>query len=183
MAWKYQSKIIRAGRAWSDSDGNQYPGNWLSLTTDAEKKAVGLVWEDDPAPYDNRFYWDAKTPKVLDDVKQVDEKGDPILGIDGKQLVALGLKTVWKNKTKDVAGGLLKNTDWYVVRKSETDAAIPSAVTTYRAAVRTKSGTIETAIDNAADHAAFVALFDSPTDADGNVTGNPPSNDWPDPLD
>ena len=72
---------------------------------------------------------------------------------------------------------------WYVVRKSETNTAIPSDVSTYRAAVRTKSGTIETAIDNAADHAAFVALFDAPTDADGNPTGNAPINDWPDPLD
>ena len=183
MAWKYQSKIIRAGRAWSDNDGNQYPGNWLSLSTDAEKKAVGLVWEDDPAPYDSRFYWDAKTPRAIDDIKQGDEKGDPILDEDGNQRIALGLKTKWKNKTKKTAGTLLQDTDWYVVRKSETGAAIPSAVTTYRAAVRTKSGTIETAIDNAADHAAFVALFDSPTDADGKVTGNPPINDWPDPLD
>ena len=183
MAWKYSSKIIRAGKAWPDNDGNQYPANWLSLTTDAEKKAVGLVWEDDPAPYNSQFYWDAKTPKALDDVKQVDEKGDPILGIDGKQLVALGLKTVWKNKTKDVADGLLKSTDWYVTRKSETDKAIPSSVTTYRAAVRTASDKIETAIDNAADHAAFVALFDAPTDSDGKVTGNPPIYDWPDSLD
>ena len=183
MAWKYQSKIIRAGRAWSDNDGNQYPGNWLFLTTDAEKKAVGLVWEDDPAPYDNRFYWDAKTPKAIDDVKQVDEKGDPILDKDGNQLVARGLKTTWKNETKKIAGNLLQDTDWYVVRKSETNAAIPSAVTTYRAAVRTKSGTIETAIDNAADHAAFLALFEPPKDSKGNITGNAPINDWPDPLD
>jgi hypothetical protein len=183
MAWKYQSKIIRAGRAWSDNDGNQYPGNWLSLTTDAEKKAVGLVWEDDPAPYDNRFYWDAKTPRAIDDVKQVDEKGDPILDKDGNQRIALGLKTVWKNNTKRTAGSLLQDTDWYVVRKSETDAAIPSSVTTYRAAVRTASDKIETAIDNAADHAAFVALFDTPTDSKGNMTGNAPINDWPDPLD
>lgn len=183
MAWKYNSKIIRAGRGWSDNDGNQYPGNWLSLTTDAEKAAVGLVWEDDPAPYDNRFYWDANTPKALDDVNQVDENGDPLLDIDGNQLVALGLKSTWKNTTKTRAAGLLQDTDWYVVRNAETSVAIPADVTTYRAAVRTASGTIETAIDNAADHAAFVALFDAPTDADGNITGNAPINDWPDPLD
>ena len=183
MAWKYNSKIIRAGKAWSDNDGNQYPGNWLSLTTDAEKTAVGLVWEDDPAPYDNRFYWNATTPKALDDVNEVDENGDPILDIDGNQLVTPGLKTAWKKATKHTAGTLLQDTDWYVVRKSETNTAIPSDVSTYRAAVRTKSGTIETAIDNAADHAAFVALFDTPTDADGNITGNAPISDWPDPLD
>jgi|TARA_R100000482_G_C5095609_1_gene133070 hypothetical protein len=183
MAWKYQSKIIRAGKAWSDNDGNQYPGNWLSLTTDAEKTAVGLVWEDDPAPYDNRFYYSANNPKELNDANAVDEDGNPILDKDGNQLVNLGLKSTWKNKTKRTAGTLLQGTDWYVVRKSETNTAIPSDVTTYRAAVRTKSGTIETAIDNAADHAAFIALFDVPTDSDGNPTGNAPIHDWPDPLD
>ena len=77
----------------------------------------------------------------------------------------------------------MQDTDWDVARKAETDAAIPSSVTTYRAAVRTASGTIETAIDNAADHAAFVALFDVPTDSNGKVTGNAPIHDWPDPLD
>jgi len=55
-------------------------------------------------------------------------------------------------------------------------------VTTYRAAVRTKSGQIETAITNAADHAAFMALFDTPMDDDGKPTGNPPIADWPDEL-
>ena len=70
-----------------------------------------------------------------------------------------------------------------MTRKAETDAAIPSDVTTYRAAVRTKSGTIEAAIDGAADHAAFVALFTTPVDSDGNPTGNAPINDWPTPLD
>ena len=183
MAWKYNSKIIRAGRGWSDNDGNQYPGNWLSLTTDAEKTAVGLVWEDDPAPYDNRFYWDANTPKALDDVNEVDENGDPILDIDGNQLVTLGLKSTWKNTTKTTAAGLLAPTDWYVTRKAEVSTAIPSDVTTYRAAVRTKSGTIEAAIDGVADHAAFIALFVTPFDSDGNQTGNAPINDWPAPLD
>ena len=90
---------------------------------------------------------------------------------------------MWKKKTKKTAGSLLQDTDWYAIRKSETNAAIPSDVSTYRAAVRTKSGTIETAIDNAADHAAFVALFDTPRDSDGNVTGKAPIHDWPDPLD
>ena len=122
-----------------------------------QKTAVGLGWEDDPAPYDNRFYWDANTPKALDDVNEVNGDGDPILDIDGNQIVTPGLKTAWKNVTKHTASTLLQDTDWYVVRKSETNTAIPSDVSTYRAAVA-QSGTIQTAIDNAADHAAFVAL-------------------------
>ena len=41
---------------------------------------------------------------------------------------------------------LLAETDWYVTRKSETDTAIPSNVTTYRAAVRTACGAREAEI-------------------------------------
>jgi len=169
--WKYNGKAIRAGRGWTDSDGNQYPSNWLALTTDAEKKAVGLTWEDDPAPFDNRFYWSAGNAKAIDDV--TDEHGN----------VTTGLKSQYKAQTKATAGSLLLPTDWYVVRKAEdSTTTIPTNVATYRAAVRTASGTIETAITNASDHAAFMALWNVPVDSDGNPTGNAPIHNWPDPL-
>ena len=180
MAWKYSQKIIRLGRAWTDNDGIQHPANWGSWS-DEQKTAAGLVWEADPAPYDNRFWWDANTPKALDDVNEVDSDNNPILDHNGNQLVTLGLKSVWKNITKERAGNLLAPTDWHVVKAQEvSDYTVPADVTTYRAAVRTASNTIEAAIDGAADHAAFLALHDAPVDADGNVTGNAPINDWPD---
>jgi len=178
MAWTYNGKIIREGRSWVGIDGVQHPTSW-GRWSDEEKQASGLTHVADPAPYDNRFYWDADTPKALDDVNAVDENGDPVLDEDGNQVVTLGLKSVWKNIIKQQAAGLLAPTDWYVTRNAETGTAIPADVTTYRAAVRTASGTIESAIDGAADHAAFVALFDTPVDADGNATGNAPINDWP----
>ena len=136
------------------------------------RRSAGLVWVDPPAPFDNKFWWDANTPKALDDVNAVDENGDAILDEMGNQLVTLGLKSQWKATIKRQAGGLLESTDWYVTRNAETGEAIPSSVSQYRAAVRTASGNIEAAIDAAADHTAFVALFDAPVDADGNVTGN-----------
>ena len=178
MAWTFNGKIIREGRSWTDNDGIKHPTNW-GRWSDAEKQAAGLVWKDDPAPYDNRFWWDADTPKALDDVNAVDENGDPVLDEDGNQVVTKGLKSVHKAIVKQQAAGLLAATDWYVTRNAETGTAIPADVTTYRAAVRAASGTIESAIDGAADHAAFVALFDTPVDADGNATGNAPINDWP----
>lgn len=169
--WKYNNKVIKSGRAWSDSDGNQYPSNWLSLTNDTEKKAAGLVWEKDPTPFDSRFYTSATTPKSLDDTK--DDNGN----------VIEGLKNAWKKRTKATANSLLKDTDWYVVRKAEdSTTTIPTDVATYRAAVRTASGKIETSITNAADHAAFVALWNAPVDSEGKETGNAPINDWPEPL-
>lgn len=94
------------------------------------------------------------------------------------------LNSQYKSQTKATAGSLLAPTDWYVVRKAEdSTTTIPTDVATYRVAVRTASGTIETAITNAADHTAFMALWNVPVDSDGNPTGNAPIHNWPDPLD
>ena len=182
MPWKLGDKIIREGRSWS-ADGITHPTNW-AIWSDADKKAAGLAWEDPPASFDNRFYWDASTPKALDDVNEVDDDGKAIIDpMTGKQLVTKGLKTIHIEQTKQIANDKLSATDWYVTRKAEdSTTTIPSDVTTYRAAVRTKSGTIEKAITDAADHAAFMALFDTPVDSDGKPTGNAPINDWPDEI-
>ena len=184
MPWKYNNRTIRAGRAWTADDGTQHPANWM-IWSDEQKTAAGLTFEADPAPYDNRFYWDANTPKNIADVNEVDEEGIAVLDDDGNQIVTLGLKSQWKAIIKKQAAGLLAPTDWYVVRKAEdSTATIPSDVSTYRAAVRTKSGQIEAAIDGAADHAAFMALFDAPVDDQDppRPTGNAPIADWPDEL-
>ncbi len=169
--WKYNGKAIRAGRGWTDSDGNQYPRNWLSLTTDAEKTAAGLVWEDDPATFDNRFYWSASVARAIDDV--TDEDGN----------VTLGLKSQYKAQTKATAGSMLQSTDWKVVKASEVSSYTVDQVTLdYRASVRTSSNAIEAAIDAVADLTAFMALFDTPVDADGNPTSKAPINDFPDEI-
>ena len=177
--WTYNGKRIREGRSWKDSDGITHPTSWGRWSA-ADKTAAGLVWADDPAPFDNRFWWDANTPKALDDVNEVDEDGNAILDEDGVQVVTLGLKSTWINTIKAQAGGLLSNSDWYIIRYQEDNTkTVPTDIATYRAAVRTASDTIETAITNAADHAAFMALFDTPVDADGNPTGNAPIANWP----
>lgn len=180
--WTYNSKVIREGRSWKNSNGITHPTSW-GRWSDAEKVAAGLVWEDNPAPFDNRFYWDANTPKALDDVNAVDEDGNPVLE-DGEQMVILGLKSQWKATIKAQAGGLLAPTDWMIIKAQEvSEYLVPAGTLTFRADVRTASNTIEAAIDAAADHTAFVALFDVPVDSDGNVTGNAPIADWPESID
>ena len=178
MAWKYNDRIIRVGRSWTDDDGITHPRNW-AIWSNEDKVAAGLVWEDDPAFFDSRFYWSAGVPKNIDDVNEIDEDGNPLLDEDGVQIVTKGLKSNAISQVKATAAGLLQPTDWYVTRKAETATAIPSAVLDYRAAVRTASGTIETAILGATTHEAFMALYDVPVDAEGNPTGNAPINDWP----
>jgi hypothetical protein len=179
MAYKYSGRIIRAGKAWTDNDGIQHPSNWMVWDA-ATKTAKGLVWEDDAASFDGRFYWSAGVAKALDDVNAVDENGDPLMQ-DGEQVVTLGLKSNAIALVKAQAGGLLAPTDWMVIKASEVaDYSLPTDVATARAAVRTASNNIEAAIKAASDLAAFIALYDVPVDADGNPTGNAPINNWPD---
>ena len=71
-----------------------------------------------------------------------------------------GLKTIKKRIVKQQAAGILQDTDWYITRKADAGTAVPSAVTTHRAAVRTKSGEMETAIDNASDVDALATLYE-----------------------
>ena len=191
MPWKYNGSTLRPGKAFTGTDGTKYPAVWMRYSN-SEKTAIGITWEDPPAseaPYDNRFYSGRQTdgtliPRSLTDINEVDEDGNAIIDtITGKQFVTKGLKTIYIEQTKQTANDKLSETDWYVTRKAEdSTTTIPSEVTTYRAAVRTKSGTIETAINNAANFTAFMALFDVPVDSDGNPTGNAPINDWPDEL-
>lgn len=181
MPWKYNDRVIKEGRSWTNDDGIQHPRNW-AIWSDEDKTDNGLVWEDEPASFDSRFWWDANTPKALDDINEVDEDGNPILDMDGEQLVTLGLKSQWKKVIKEQAGGKLQPTDWMVIKATEVaDYTVPADITTYRAAVRTASNTIETSIDDAANHTAFVALFDTPM-VDGVPTGNAPINDWPEEI-
>ena len=160
MAYKYSGRIIRAGKAWTDNDGIQHPSNWM-LWDDATKAAKGLVWEDDPASFDGRFYWSAGVAKSLDDVTEED-------GTITKGLKSNAIATV-----KAQAAGLLAPTDWYVVRKAETNEGAPENVLQYRSDVRAASGTIEAAITAATTLEDFMALYEAPED------GNAPINDWP----
>ena len=180
MVWLHNGITLKVGKSWSD--GNyKHPYNWASAWSDEDKEQWGVTWQDDPdTSYDDRFYWAKDVPRSLTDINEVDDDGDALLDADGNQVVTLGLKSIWVAQTKTTANSLLASSDWYVTRKSESDVAIPSAISTYRSAVRTASGTIETAINNCADLDAFKALFVVPTDSDNNPTGNAPIYDFPD---
>ena len=189
MPWKYNGQTLKVGREFTGTDGTQYPKVWMRYS-DSEKAAIGITWEDPPAsetPFDNRFYWGRQTdgtliPKSLTDVNQVDSNGNPVNGPDGNQIVTPGLKTIWVAQTKTTANHKLAVHDWMVTRKAEKATAIPSSVTIYRDAVRTKCDEIETALNGAADLAAFMALFEDTRDSDGNVTAVAKINDWPDEI-
>jgi hypothetical protein len=189
MPWKYNGATLREGREFTGTDGTQYPKVWMRYS-DSQKSVIGITWEDPPASeaaFDNKFYHGRQTdgtliPKSLTDVNEVDEDGNAINDIDGNQLVTLGLKSVWVAKTKRTAADKLAVHDWYVTRNAEKSTAIPSSVTTYRDAVRTKCAEIETALNGASDLAAFMALFDDERNSDGTVKTIAKINDWPDEI-
>ena len=80
-------------------------------------------------------------------------------GKDVGDVAVEGLKTVLIRTIKKQAAGRLQDTDWYIVRKADAGTAVPSAITNYRAAVRTKCAEMETAITNASDTPALETLY------------------------
>jgi hypothetical protein len=153
-------------------DGTSYPANWLRLTSLAEKQAVGITEVADvTTTYDDRFFWSADNPKLLNDREESDADGNPmyvkVLGVvDGKpamvdsteRLVTKGLKSNWTAQVKDTANKLLAQTDWMVIRKAERNIDVPSNTTTYRVAVITECTRLVIAIAEAADVSAFIAI-------------------------
>ena len=175
----------------------RYSRNIFSFRwTNEEREAIGLyeIVIDNSNKKDEKYYTNTNqsfnfadgvatasfgtaTAKLLEDRNEVDEAGEPLLDDNGNQVVTKGLKTQKKAIIKNQASGLLAPTDWYVIKATDVESySVPSAVTTFRANVRTKSNEMETAIDNAADVDALAALYE--------YTGDPgsqtrPLGEWP----
>lgn len=71
------------------------------------------------------------------------------------------LKTRRINHFKSMVNSELAKTDWYVIRKTDNNDAIPSDVQTARTNLRTQSATVETEI-NALTEKKEVVLYDFP---------------------
>ena len=185
MAFLLNGQPLGVDRPFTDADGTQYPANWLRHASADEKAAIGITEVADPERFDERFYWGVGSPKALEDVNAVDSNGDPVLDGDGNQVVTRGLKSVWVAQQKATAATLLAPTDWYVTRKAEdSTAAIPSDVSTRRAAIRTICGTRESEINACDTTDALAALLNNPAkvrDSEGNMVANtdPFITQWP----
>ncbi len=152
--YTHNGRTIQANKAWTSDDGYQHPANWNLLWSDDDKTKWKVTWTNPPVvkSFDDRFYWDADTPRSLTDVEGTDSNGDAT--------IAFGLKSVWIAKKKAEANDLLSKTDWYITRKQEKDTAIPSAITTERDGIRTACAGIETKINACDTLDKFIALFD-----------------------
>ena len=160
------------GTAFKDAEGNHYPQNWLNLSTEEEKTAVGITWVADPAPVDSRFYWDTDLPKALEDKLETKENGSPLYKqvydkatesmVDTtEQVVTKGLKSQYVAQVKDTAGKLLNATDWYVIRKSERNVEVPSEVALKRTQIVAEANRLETDIQASTTVEALIEVLNA----------------------
>jgi len=161
----------------------QYPRDIFSKWTESQRNAIGIfeviqnnAKKKDEAYYINTnqtFTYDADagtvtatygdaTAKAHADTTWTQADSDNGLLPSDKSVGDVkveGLKTIRIREVKTQAAGILQDTDWYIVRKADADTNVPSAITTFRAAVRTKCAEMETAITNASDTPAIETLY------------------------
>ena len=171
MPYMLDGRRLRVGRPFTHPDGRQFARNWTNYSTET-LTSLGITYEADPVSFDGKYYFSVGNPRQLDN--STDSEGN----------VTLGVRPSVLKEQKTAAGQMLSNTDWYVVRKAETDVAIPNNVATYRAAVRTVCNTRETEIAAVSTTEELEALMKAPdkiiNDA-GEVVDNPDAHltPWP----
>ena len=193
-------KIINQPKAMVIGDTRHSKNIFSFRWTNEEREAIGLyeVVFDNSNKKDEAYYtntnqsfdfadgqvtasYGTATPNLLEDRNEVDEAGEPLLDDNGDQIVTKGLKSQHKEKIKQQASGLLAPTDWYVLKATDVaEYSVPSAVSTFRTNVRTRSNEMETAIDNAADVDALKALYEYVnTGTEENPVMERPLGEWP----
>ena len=159
----------------------QYPRSIFSLWSKYEREAIGIyeVVHNNTNKKDEQWYINtnvsyafadgvvtasygsatakahADTTWTQDEIDALEEAGD----LEAGDIKTRGLKYNLIRNIKSQAAGELVRTDWYIVRKADAGTAVPSAITTHRAAVRTKCASQETQITNASDTPALETLY------------------------
>ena len=194
LVHKSDNSIIKTynGRRGITIDENQYPQTIFTLWSEAERNAIDIytIEIDESKRKSEEWYINTNMTYAFDGSKVTGSYGDATAkahadtkwtqseidagkapeGADTDTVKDEGLKTVLIRQVKSQAQNELNKTDWYVVRKTEEDVAIPSAITTHRKAVRTKQAEMETAITNASDTPALETLYTYTKQEDGSVT-------------
>ena len=159
--------------------GTQYPSNIFSMWTNAELAVIGIVpvTVDNTNLKDNQYYintnqsfayntetgvatasYGTATAKAIADTLYTAQDETDGLGTEG-EVRQRGLKYEHKERINAQAAGILQGTDWMIIRAADGGTAVPSSITTKRAAVRTKANAMCTQIDAAANVEALIALY------------------------
>jgi len=154
-----------------------YPSNIFMLWSSSELEAIGIYEVvinntnyKDPAYYINTNQsfafadgtvtasYGTATALPLEDVLFTAQNETDGLGTEG-EVKQPGIRQGHIDTINAQAGGNLAPTDWMVVRAAEGGTAVPSSITTKRAAVRTKANAMCTQITNAANVDALATLY------------------------
>ena len=161
------TKIINQPKALVIGD-TQYSKNIFSFRwSNEEREAIGLyeVVFDNTNRKDEAYYTNTNQTFAFADGAVTASYGSPTAKAladvtDEEDRVIPGLKTKHKEKIKQQASSLLTPTDWYVIKANEVESySVPSAITTYRANVRTKSNDMEVLIDACGTVDELAALY------------------------
>ena len=118
-------------------NGIQYPANFLRLSTEEEKQALGITWVDPGPSWDQRFQWGWT------------EDGNPIWK-DHTQLVEQ-----WTQQTRTTANTLLTPTDWVIIREADNGKPADPLLKTWREDIRIATGVKNEAIAATPDTASL----------------------------
>ena len=164
-----------------------YPSNIFMLWSISELNAIGIyqVIEDKTNFKSKEYYYNTQqsftfqssvtinevdytnivvasygtaTARALDNVLFTAQDETDGLGTEG-DIKEYGIRNGHINTVNANAANNLAPTDWMVVRAAEGGTAVPSSITTKRAAVRTKANAMCTQITNAANVDALAALY------------------------
>ena len=155
-----------------------YPANIFMLWSASELEAMGIyeVVIDNTNLKSNEYYintnqsfafgsgkvtatYGTATAKPMDNVLFTAQDETDGLGTEG-EVKQPGIRQGHIDAINSQAAGNLSPTDWMVVRAAEGGTAVPSSITTKRAAVRTKANAMCTQITNAANVDALAALYE-----------------------
>ena len=175
------TKLINKPKAMVIGDVQYSRNIFSSRWTKAEREAIGIyeVEFDNSNKKDERWYintnqsfafaggkitasYGSATAKAHADTlwtQQDSDDGDLPSDKSVGDIKEEGLKTQLIRNVKKEAANILSETDWYITRKADAGTAVPSAITTHRAAVRTKAAAQETQITNASDTPALETLY------------------------
>ena len=168
----------------------RYSSQIFTIWTDAQRKELGIVpIVISGSHLDTKYYIEHNhsdaiagdgnsvirtigvkaADRALEDVDAVDEDGNALLDQFGVQRVTRGLKYNAIQKVKQQQSGYLSRTDWYIIRKADVGTAIPTAIQTFRNAIRADATRIENAITAATTMDEFIALHTTTYNEDGTV--------------
>jgi hypothetical protein len=110
----------------------QYPSNWLQMSSQEERAALGITEIIVAARPDDNYYW-------------VTENDNGTFSTIAKDLEPL--KAQKKEKIKQTAYSLLQPSDYVVLKAFEGGSVVPSEVLTSRAALRAAANANEALVD------------------------------------